>query len=483
VLFNSYAFLLCFLPAALAGYAAAIRLGGVAAAQLWLILASCFFYGWWNPANVPLLAASILVNNAALRLCARRGPALAVVAAANLVLLGWFKYLRDILAALAPAWAGIAPAHAALPLGISFFTFTQIALLLDARADPGLRPGLRQHALFVTFFPHLIAGPLLHHREMTPQFAALAPLTAADLGAGLGIFAIGLAKKGLIADPLAPVAAAGYAHPAGIGLTAAWMAALAYSMQLYFDFSGYSDMAIGLARLFGLRFPANFASPYKAASVIEYWQRWHITLTRFLTQYVYTPAALAAGRRCGRRMTPATFALRVAAPVTLTMALAGIWHGSGLTFAAFGLLHALYLVLNHGWRLFRPRHWPAAPRWSRVTLTYLCVLAGSVLFRTESLSDARAMLAGLAGLHGGGPVAVTPELARGVALIGLAAVLAFLAPNTQQIMARAEAVPGAFAPTRMAWRPSLGWAAVTGATLALGLLALGQPAEFLYFQF
>lgn len=362
MLFNSYVFILGFLPAALAGFALSSRLGGRHGAQAWLIGASFVFYGWWNPADVPLLGASILANHAALRVIAApragarlRGAALAGAVAGNLGLLAYFKYLAALLSVIAPASAPWAPGHAALPLGISFFTFTQIGLLLDAYADRAIRPGLREHALFVTFFPHLIAGPLLHHSEMMPQFAApdRVRLAGEDIRAGLAIFVIGLAKKALLADRIASVAIAGYAHPAALGAAGAWAAALAYSLQLYFDFSGYSDMAIGAARLFGIRLPANFASPYKAESVIEYWQRWHITLTRYLNQYLYTPMALAAGRFCARRgwrrggrPGVAVFTLRLAAPIGLTMALAGVWHGSGLTFLAFGLLHAVYLVLT-----------------------------------------------------------------------------------------------------------------------------------------
>ncbi|HEX5328002.1 MAG TPA: MBOAT family O-acyltransferase, partial [Acetobacteraceae bacterium] len=285
MLFNSYVFVLAFLPVALGGFFLTARAGRTAGA-LWLIGASLVFYGWWKPAFLPLLVLSITLNFAAARAIGAadrrrrlQGALLAAAIAANLSTLFYFKYLAWVLGA-----CGITIAAPTLPLGISFFTFTQIGFLIDCRLGLARDRSILSYALFVTFFPHLIAGPILHNREIMPQFTAAATFRASaeNIAAGLAIFLIGLLKKCLLADPLAAIVAAGFGDPGALALAGAWQAALSYSLQLYFDFSGYSDMAIGLARMFNLRFPANFNSPYKAQSVIDYWQRWHMTLTRYL---------------------------------------------------------------------------------------------------------------------------------------------------------------------------------------------------------
>ncbi len=277
MLFNSYVFVAAFMPLTLADFALACRLGRLPAA-VFLLLASLVFYGWWNPAYLPLLAASVGANYAASTLLARcaarprlQSAILAAAIAGNLAALFWCKYLAAVLWFLrVHGLADIPLADPALPLGISFFTFTQIGFLVDCRQGQAREPSLLNYALFVSFFPHLIAGPILHHREIMPQFAEPATwqLRGENLAVGSAIFLIGMLKKTLLADPLAPIASAGYAHPTALTLFPAWQAALAYSLQLYFDFSGYSDMAIGLARMFNLRFPLNcpFAIPEPKAS-------------------------------------------------------------------------------------------------------------------------------------------------------------------------------------------------------------------------
>ena len=396
-------------------------------------------------------------------------------------------------------WTDYTLGDPALPLGISFFTFTQIGFLLDVRHGAVQEKGLTSYLLFVTFFPHLIAGPVLHHREMMPQFAASRTYRLSDenILIGLTIFSIGLAKK-MLADQLSAIAAPGFSSAEPLALLPAWQAALGYSLQLYFDFSGYSDMAIGIARLFNIRFPANFNSPYKAQSVIEYWQRWHMTLTRYLTLYLYNPISLriargraARGLTLGRRPSFGGFAATVLLPTFITMTLAGAWHGSGLTFLVFGLLHATYLSINHAWRMFRPASWKpsrsAAGVVRRVALTYACVLAGAVVFRAETLADAGGILAAMLGLNGVAPAASMHEhaltIARDWALIALAAGIAFGTPNTQQIMRDFAPVLNTVAGSGWAWGPSVGWALAFGCLGALGLLAVGGSAEFLYFQF
>jgi D-alanyl-lipoteichoic acid acyltransferase DltB (MBOAT superfamily) len=501
LLFNSYAFL-GFLPLALAGFFLAARWGRGAGA-VWLIATSLLFYAWWKPAFLPVLLVSLGLNFALSRTIAAiggslQGWVLAGGIGANLLALFYFKYLATLLAAV-----GVPFASPDLPLGISFFTFTQIGFLIDCRQGVARERGFLSYALFVVFFPHLIAGPILHNREIMPQFAAHQTYRASakNIAAGSAIFLIGMLKKCLLADPLAPFVHAGFGHPDTLGLVGAWGTALAYSLQLYFDFSGYSDMAIGIARMFNVRFPANFNSPYKAQSVIEYWQRWHMTLTRYLTLYLYNPIGLwvtrrrmASGLAVHRRAQASAggYASMVLLPTFVTMTLAGVWHGSGITFLVFGLLHAVYLSVNHAWRLWRRT--PPRTGWravlGRILLTYGCVLVGSVVFRAPSLPGAGHLLLGMAGLHG-----VSPHLAydkqglkallRAVQLVVLYAIV-WGAPNTQQIMrtcqptlesVRAGALPW------LAWRPSLPWAAAFGCAAALALLSLGGSGEFLYFQF
>ncbi len=507
MLFSSYVFVFCFLPVVLAGFAVLARFSGREAAALWLVAASFFFYGWWNPAFVPLLAGSIAFNYALGRLIDLARPSsrtqsvlLGFGIACNLAALVYFKYLASILGFLRlHGWTGLALNDPALPLGISFFTFTQIGFLIDLRHGAVREKGLASYLLFVTFFPHLIAGPVLHHREMMPQFAAAATyrLSGESILVGLTIFSIGLAKK-VLADQLSTIAAAGFSGADGLALLPAWEAALGYSLQLYFDFSGYSDMAIGIARLFNIRFPANFNSPYKAQSVIDYWQRWHMTLTRYLTLYLYNPTSLWIARRraarglpMGRHLSASGFAATVVFPTFLTVTLAGIWHGSGLTFLVFGLLHAIYLSVNHAWRTFRPASFKpargAAASCRRILLTYLCVLVGAVVFRADTLADAGGVLSGMLGVNGLGLPGLMHErlftIARDWALLAFAAIVVFAAPNTQHIMRHFAPVLNTVVGGGRAWRPSLGWALAFGSLGALGLLGIGGSAEFLYFQF
>jgi D-alanyl-lipoteichoic acid acyltransferase DltB (MBOAT superfamily) len=503
VLFNSYIFVLAFLPLTLAGFWLAARLGRTVAG-CWLVAASLLFYGWWRPGDVPLLVVSVAANYAASRLIAATAGRrmqdwlLAAGIAANILLLIRFKYLPTLL-----GLAGVPMAAPALPLGISFFTFTQIGFLIDCRQGPARERGWLSYALFVTFFPHLIAGPILHNREIMPQFTAATTYRASadNVAAGLAMFLIGLLKKCLLADPLAVTVAAGFAHPHGLALFGAWQAATSYSLQLYFDFSGYSDMAIGIARMFNLRFPANFNSPYKSQSVIEYWQRWHMTLTRCLMMYLYNPIALRVTRRRVARglavnrqgqATVGGFAAMVLLPTWVTLALAGVWHGSGATFLVFGLLHAAYLSVNHAWRLFRPRPRGqcAAAIIGRIALTYGCVLVGSVVFRAPSLWSAGQVLGAMLGLHGVSVgFADGVEAMRAAAQTGWIAVLytiVWAAPNTQQIMHACGPTLEAVRPGPLpwlTWRISLPWAAALGCAAAIGLSALGGTGEFLYFQF
>ena len=466
--FASYGFLFGFLPVTLTGFWLASRLGPNAAV-VWLIAASLGFYALAAPEAVIFLLGSLL-GNAVLGRWVRATEGTPGVQA------------RVLVAGVVLNLAGMAVGRSleAMP-GISFVAFTQIGFLLDQRGRE--RPPRHAYPLMILFFPHLIAGPILRLRDVEDQFADPATwcLRGKNLAAGSFILLIGLLKKTLLANPLGIVVTPGFADPASLGTPGAWMAALAWSFQLYFDFSGYSDMAIGLARLFGVRFPENFASPYKAESVIDYWQRWHMTLTRFLMSAVFNPLTMAVMRWRRQRGQPTNalaqrtfggFCQMLLAPLTVTMGLAGVWHGASWTYVAFGLLHAAFLGTNHAWRLFRPgvrsREWHAVL--GRVGLTYLCVLVGAVVFRAPSLAVAGTLLGGMAGLGGAG----VPDAHAALHIVWLAGLGAIVwgMPNRQQIMENAHG-----------WRPTLPWAVAAGCAATLGLLSLGGTHEFVYFQF
>ncbi len=514
MLFNSYAFILFYLPLTVLGFFLVAR-RSQAAGTGWLALCSLFFYGWWDYRYLGLLLLSISGNYGAGHYIAQRAgtPAarrmLTLALAANLLLLGYYKYADFFIASanavLAADWPllGIV-----LPIGISFFTFTQIAFLVDAYVGKVTEYRFVHYLLFVTYFPHLIAGPVLHHKEMMPQFDDGANYRphAANFAVGLTIFAIGLAKKVLIADNLAIHAAPVFLPQADApSLFIAWGGVLAYTFQLYFDFSGYSDMAIGISCLFGVRLPLNFASPYKAANIIEFWRRWHITLSRFLRDYLYIPLG---GSHCGP--------LRRQVNLMLTMLLGGLWHGAGWNFVIWGGLHGLFLALNHGWRSCAGRLPALLPaplaRMLGVTLTFVCVAFAWAYFRSPDLATANRLVLGMFGAFGTalpeslvsllGPARFWLERAGLVTYlgggslfietwttVGVAALIAFLAPNTQQIMGRfdpalheAGRAPERL-PSRLLWLPRRSIAVGAGLLLAAGLLALSRPTEFLYFQF
>ncbi len=354
MLFNSYEFIYVFLPiAALLFFA--LR-GRAMLAAGWLGLASLFFYGYWSPRYTLLLLASIAANYVMGRgiFHLRDGPRLrdcrfllATAVAFNLGLLAYYKYANFFVDSVnALAGTGFQLERIVLPIGISFFTFTQIAYLVDAYQGKARESDPVRYLLFVSYFPHLIAGPILHHSEMMPQFADRRTyrFDAANISIGAAFFFIGLFKKVVLADGIQPFVGPVFdADPAyRLTLIEAWLGALAYTVQLYFDFSGYSDMAVGLSKIFNIDLPLNFNSPYKAHNIVEFWRRWHMTLSRFLRDYLYIPLG---GNRHGR--------LRRYANLLTTMLLGGLWHGAGWNFVIWGGLHGLYLVCNHAWQSFR----------------------------------------------------------------------------------------------------------------------------------
>jgi D-alanyl-lipoteichoic acid acyltransferase DltB (MBOAT superfamily) len=396
MLFNSIQFILGFLPICLAGFFLLGRRGGAPWALAWLVAASLFFYGWWNPPFVLLLAGSIVANytigQRVLNLVALRPRSaqcwLIAGLCLDLGLLAWFKYANFLLHALAPGRPAL---HVFLPLAISFFTFQQVMFLVDSYRRDRTGAGLLTYATFIAFFPHLIAGPIVRPKEILPQLRAsgIARPDRDSLAQGLTIFLLGLAKKLVLADTFGSFADTGFnaaAHGASLTFFEAWYATLAYSLQIYFDFSGYSDMAIGLARTLNVRFPLNFNSPYQARDITEFWRRWHITLSRFLRDYLYIPLG---GNRRGEA--------RRSVNLMITMLLGGLWHGAAWQFVLWGGLHGLYLTIHTQYRRRRLPPWP--PPFGQA-LTLLAVVLAWVPFRAEGLPAAWAMLRGLAGLNG-----------------------------------------------------------------------------------
>lgn len=400
MLFNTQQFVLGFLPLTLAGFFLLGRLAGRAWALRWLVTASLVFYGWWAPRFTLLLVASMTANFLLGRHILRlrvSGPErtagwwLVVGIAGNLAVLGWFKYalfVRQILVGV--GGIDLPTLNIFLPLAISFFTFQQILFLTDCRRGDVPPSGPLPYGCFVAFFPHLIAGPIVRPSEIMPQFAAadVAVPRSENLAAGLGLFLLGLAKKLVLADSFARFADIGFAAAASgekLNLFEAWYAASAYSLQIYFDFSGYSDMAIGLALMFNIRFPLNFDSPYKSRDIGEFWRRWHISLSRFLRDHVYIP--LGGSRRGTTRLQVNLMA---------TMLLGGLWHGAAWNFVLWGGLHGIFLVIHQSFR--RLGGWlPALPAQA---LTLLAVIVAWVPFRADGLPATQAMLRGMAGLDG-----------------------------------------------------------------------------------
>lgn len=486
MLFNSFAFVLAFLPGGLVLIHLAGRYGPPRLALSVLAALSLLFYAWWRPAYLPLLVGSILFNYIMGRLLARRPGMKALLAlgvAVNLLLLAYFKYAGFFSAMASPlgAWR---IESVVLPLAISFFTFQQIAFLVDVYRGGTREPDFLRYAVFVSFFPQLIAGPIVHHREMLPQLVGdkLRGLRSQDLAIGATIFILGLAKKVLLADRLASIsdrtfdaAAVGSAIP----FWDAWGGALAFALQIYFDFSGYSDMAIGLAAMIGIRLPLNFNSPYKSGSIVEFWQRWHMTLSRFLRDYLYIP--LGGNRRGAPR--------RVVNLMT-TMLLGGLWHGAGMTFVAWGGMHGMFLVINHWWRSSggEGRRLPG-PHTGKA-LTLFAVVVAWVLFRAENFEAAMSVFGGMVGANGFGTQATLLDM-RMLLFVGVVGIAVLILPDIHDVMGRYSPAldirdwARTKIPAWLGWRPSAKWAVVSGgiAVVSFAAMLVRVQQEFIYFQF
>jgi len=500
MLFNTYGFILLFLPIALAGWFLCGKYLGLLAAQAWLAAASLFFYAWWNPWYLALIAFSMVANFSWGRALAARATAgrphglmLGLGVAANLAVLGYYKYANFFVDNLnAFAGAGWTLEKVILPLAISFFTFQQIAYLVDASRGLAREGNFFTYALFVSFFPHLIAGPIVHHAEMMPQFARPDVVRPRwdNFALGLTLFTFGLAKKVLLADPLGaqagPVFTAA-AHGSSLATASAWAGALAYTLQIYFDFSGYTDMALGLARMFNIILPQNFNSPYQSANLVEFWRRWHMTLSRFLRDYLYIPLG---GNRHGR--------FRRHLNLLATMFLGGLWHGAGWTFVIWGVLHGVGLVVNHAWLEAKPRLAALArvPVLARLVtaraVTLLFVIAAWVLFRSENFPSAYRLydiLCGHAVSFADGSAPAIPGAGWWIWLVALY-LWVILAPNSQDVCSLFEPALGvkpsrhpALLHGRILWQPSRRWAIVTAIVFTLCFLSLSTVSEFLYYKF
>ena len=516
MLFNSYAFIILYLPIVAFLFFVFARYASARVAATWIALASVFFYGYWSPRYVILLLGSILVNYAfgvALQRAQSRGRRreakgiLVLAIAANLSVLCYFKYFNFFLHSLSHFGLVFKDvSEIILPIGISFFTFTQIAFLVDTYQLKVKESRFIPYLLFVTYFPHLVAGPILHHAEMMPQFAQRETyrFDLQNFTLGLTLFAVGLFKKVVLADGIQPFVAPVFNADPAISLSAleAWGGALAYALQLYFDFSGYSDMAIGLSKMFNVDLPLNFNSPYKAWNIIEFWRRWHMTLSRFLRDYLYIPLG---GNRHGisRRY------LNLAA----TMILGGLWHGAGWTFVIWGALHGAYLVVNYAWQSLCEKCFGNLGKlfqsesiWARVpgcALTFVAVTYAWVFFRAASFDVAWALVSAMTGFNSWLPTSqalvwtpadqVTPYLdsfatqyfsgnRQALWIIGLLAI-AWCLPNTQ-----------ALSKPLYRWLSVAQEAAVRRCGLLLGAVFVGitmlaminggrGPSEFIYFNF
>jgi alginate O-acetyltransferase complex protein AlgI len=540
MLFNSSEFLFIFLPLALAGF---YWLGSRSrmAALRWLILVSLAFYAWWRPVNVVIIAPSILINFGLARVLLRLNQwerrstsnlVLSLGILFNVLFLGFFKYTDFLSSTVNDVFgANLVLRHFILPLGISFITFQKIAFLVDVQARRVRAFTFQDYCAFVLFFPQLIAGPIVHYREMMPQFHATAcRFDKENVAVGLTLLCFGLFKKIVFADNIAVFVSPIYDNAGAGGTTSfvlAWMGAIGFTLQLYFDFSGYTDMALGLARFFGIRLPPNFNSPLRASSIIDYWLRWHMTLTRFLTAYIYNPLSLWLTRRrlekgkaglSGRGTTVGAFISLLMFPTVVTMFVSGLWHGAGYGFIIWGLLHGFYLTINHGWRIFAARLWPDRSRYDRImtpvgfALTFSAAAIAMIFFRSPTIISAIDLLKGTIGLNG----IALPEsffvrpLTGAFQSIGVIAdgywnnhdfaktamwifVLLFVAlacPNTLQILACYEPALGVKRPaTRVAfgriveWEASLPWAIAVSVIAAIAIGSIGGPSEFLYWQF
>ncbi|MBH8552049.1 MBOAT family protein [Nostocaceae cyanobacterium CENA357] len=508
MLFNSLEFICLFLPITILGFFGLGRFGFRQAAIVWLVFTSFIFYGYWNANYVILIVCSMIFNYVIGNFIAKQyqfnheqskfnnNHFLFIGISVNVALLAYFKYANFFVKNLnLLAGTELTLGTIILPLGISFFTFQQIGYLVDSHKGKTIEYNFLDYCLFVIFFPQLIAGPIVHHEEVLPQFANknITNFNFANIAIGLTIFSLGLFKKVILADGVSTYATPIFNASASgtlISSFEAWCGVLAYTFQLYFDFSGYSDMAIGIARIFGIILPENFDSPYKANSIIDFWRRWHITLSRFLKDYLYIPLG---GNRKGE--------VRRYGNLMITMLLGGLWHGASWMFVIWGGLHGFYLIVNHLYAAIKKTlHLQSRDKsiWEIACyriITFLSIMVAWIFFRAESLSAAVSILKSMLSfdLHNltpnnlwGSPANI--NLIFCVLWLVLSSIIVWFAPNTQQILWR-------YKPTLSTknneikniflWKPNLLWAISLGLIffIAISKILEAKPSEFLYFQF
>ncbi|MFA7091043.1 MAG: MBOAT family O-acyltransferase [Arcobacteraceae bacterium] len=472
MLFNSYEFLFAFLPLSFFIYFYLLNKRLVVGAKGFLVFVSLFFYSWWNIAYLPLILISMLFNyvvgnslnkksyeenqsksNVKIKVSSKTLLTVGIVV--NLSLLAYFKY-ADFFIENLNLLSGITlqPLNLLLPLAISFFTFQQIAYLVDSYRGETKEYDFLNYALFVTFFPQLIAGPIVHHKEMMPQFASTYNLVKKykNIALGLFIFSIGLFKKVVIADEFAIWATNGFDKAETLNLIEAWATSLSYTFQLYFDFSGYTDMAIGAALLFNIKLPINFNSPYKALNIQDFWRRWHITLSRFLRDYVYIPLG-------GNKLS----SFRTYSNLLATFVIGGLWHGAGWTFIFWGFLHGMALVIHRAWSNLGFKMW----NWLAWLITFNFVNIAWIFFRAREWEDAIKVLGSMFSLD---LTFTTNFLEILIIILGLIIVLSFR--NSMELLKRK-------------FQFTLFQVIITASFLFISFLAirLGKANEFLYFNF
>lgn len=501
--FTSLQFIFLFVPVAYIGFVLAHRIGGAKQAINLLATVSLVFYAMWGLPLLGILLVSMVFNFTVGNVlsCLNNNPRVAKnllfgAIAANLGMLGYLKYTNFFID-VANQFSGAGIDHLSIiaPLGVSFFTFVQIGFLIDAYNGQLLQHNFARYIVFTAFFPCVTAGPLVMQREMmeqleNPKFPAFEPRR---LLIGITMFAMGLCKKVLLADSIAPFADsvfAGAQHGLAIGAGTSWIGALCYTLQLYFDFSGYSDMAIGLATIFAIKLPLNFDSPLKSTNISDFWRRWHMTMTRFFTNYVYSGLAMK-GMRHGMTMRSGRvgkFMLAAAFPSICTFVLAGVWHGAGWNFLVYGLMHGVAIATFLGWREFSGRTLPTHLAW---LLTMLTVVSGLVMFRSPDLTTALAMFSNMLGANGFAinSAALTIDSAQAISMIVVMGAVALLLPNTQQFLHHewpvVDTMPKetALAAGLVAWKPNLSSALLSACVLAVGIASIGSSSGFLYYKF
>jgi alginate O-acetyltransferase complex protein AlgI len=518
MLFNSWMFIGVFLPITLLGYSISIK-KIPNYANLFLVLSSLIFYSYWDIRFTILFLISIMFNYGIGYVLIKFNNSISIFNRKDFLIFGlvvnlcsiiYFKYSNFFIENYNYTFnADIPIITIVLPLAISFYTFQQIAFLVDAYRNKIKQIKFSDYMLFVSFFPQLIAGPIVHHKEMIKQFTSKIEknINYKNISIGITIFAIGLFKKVVIADNLSFYVNEIYSvSDNGITITfiESWAATLAYTLQIYYDFSGYSDMAIGLANMFAIKLPLNFNSPYKANNIIEFWRRWHITLSRFLKEYLYIPLG---GNKNGK--------FRRHLNLLITMFLGGLWHGAGYNFIIWGTLHGVYLIINHSWITINKSVQIIIPQFISSFLTIFGVIIAWVFFRSETTVGAVKLLKSMFGFNGVQlPVDLFHKLenlvplfnvlgvtgdgiyvlslgswAIGIPLIFVIFLFTFILPNTNDIMKN-------YTPTinsdleivsknscSIYWRPTIGWAIIISFLASIGIMSLNQVSEFLYFQF